>query len=257
MTQENALIHSVQEIASNIFQLSFVSPAISIKAIPGQFVNVRVEDSNVPLFRRPFSIFNIEGDIVSIIFNTVGMGTSLLSRKRPGNRLDVLGPLGNGGFPLRHENNSTLLIVAGGLGIAAFPFFTSRVAGDSKIVTFVGARSSAYVVRTGLKNVQVATDDGSEGSRGTVVDLLKEYLAKHELEHAHAHIFSCGPSAMMRAVSAIAREKRIPCHLALECEMACGIGLCQGCPVESSNGEKKYRLVCKEGPVFDALDVNF
>lgn len=255
MIQENALIHSVQEIASNIFQLSFVSPAISAAAIPGQFVNVRVEDSNVPLFRRPFSIFSVEPDVVSIIFNTVGMGTSLLSRKRPGSFIDVLGPLGHGTFPLRNENNSTLLIVAGGLGIAAFPFFTSRVTGHPSIVTFVGARSSAYVVRTGLKNVHVATDDGSEGFRGTVVDLLKEYLTKHH--PGRTHIFSCGPSPMMRAVSAIAREKRIPCHLALECEMACGIGLCQGCPVESSNGEKKYRLVCKEGPVFDALDVNF
>ncbi len=255
MIQENALIQSVQEIASNIFQLSFVSPAISSTAIPGQFVNVRTEDSNVPLFRRPFSIFNVERNVVSIIFNTVGIGTSLLSRKRPGNLIDVLGPLGHGTFPLRNEPDSTLLIVAGGLGIAAFPFFTSRVIGNPNIVTFAGARTSAQVVRAGLKNVHVATDDGSEGFRGTVVDLLKEYLAKHPPERAH--MFSCGPSAMMRAVSAIAREKEIPCHLALECEMACGVGLCQGCPVETLNGEKKYRLVCKEGPVFDARDVNF
>ena len=255
MIQEKAPIHSVQEIASNIFQLSFVSPAISRTAIPGQFVNVRIQDSNVPLFRRPFSIFNVEDEVVSIIFSTVGIGTSLLSRKRPGTLLDVLGPLGHGTFPLRNEIGSSLLIVAGGLGIAAFPFFTSRVGGDSNIVTFVGARSSSHVVRAGLKNVHVATDDGSEGFKGTVVDLLKEYLIKHPLNRAH--LFSCGPSAMMRAVSAFAREKGIPCHLALECEMACGIGLCQGCPVETINGKKKYQLVCKEGPVFDALDVNF
>lgn len=255
MIQEYVSIHSVQEIASNIFQLSFISPAISATAVPGQFVNVRADDSHVPLFRRPFSIFNVEGDAVSIIFNTVGIGTSLLSRKRPGHLLDVLGPLGQGTFPLHNESGSTLLIVAGGLGIAAFPFFTSRVVGGPNIVTFIGARTSTQIVRAGLKNVHVATDDGSEGFRGSVVDLLKEYLIKHH--HEHAHIFSCGPSPMMRVVSTIAREQGIPCHLALECEMACGIGLCQGCPVETVNGEKKYRLVCKEGPVFDAHLVNF
>jgi 2-polyprenylphenol hydroxylase and related flavodoxin oxidoreductases len=255
MVQEHARILAVNEIASNIFQLSFLSPSISLRALPGQFVNVRVEDSAVLLLRRPFSIFSVENEIVSIIFNVVGLGTKLLSQKKTGETLDILGPLGKGVFPYDDETYETALLVAGGLGVAALPFLNSRLRLSKKIVSFLGARTSSYVVRNGLDNVHIATDDGSEGFRGTVVELLKDIMRERTI--GRTRIFSCGPIPMMRTLSKFAREKNIPCYVALECEMACGIGLCQGCPVETVDSKKKYNLVCKDGPVFEARKVNF
>ncbi len=255
MIQEHAPIYTVKEIALNIFQLSFLSPSISLGALPGQFVNVRVEDSAVPLLRRPFSISSVDGEIVSIIFNVIGLGTKLLSQKKPGETLDVLGPLGKGIFPFDDEEYRTALLIAGGLGVAAFPFLISRLPSSKEVVSFLGARSSSYVVRHGLKNVRIATDDGSEGFTGTVVELMKMFLKENPVDRPR--IFSCGPMPMMRALAELSLEKNIPCYVALECEMACGIGLCQGCPVETVNAGKKYNLVCKDGPVFEIRNVKF
>lgn len=255
MIQEHCRIQSVKEIAPNIFELSFISQAISAQVLPGQFVNIRVEDSLVPLLRRPFSLFSVDAPLVSIIFNAIGIGTKLLSQKKPGDTLDIIGPLGNGVFPLDDGGFATALLVAGGLGVATFPFLTSRLSQTKNILTFIGARTMSNVIRTGLKNIQIATDDGSEGFHGTVVDLFKAFINEQSVDTPR--IYSCGPLPMMRAVAQFAKEKNIPCYVALECEMACGIGLCQGCPVETTMGEKKYNLVCKDGPVFETRKVNF
>ena len=202
MIQEHAPIHSVRKIASDIVQLSFVSPAVSAQVVPGQFLNIRVEDVMMPFLRRPFSIFSVENDVVSFIFNIVGLGTKLLSQKKPGDTVDLIGPLGNGVFPLDDNDYETAVIVAGGLGVATFPFVTSRLAGSKEILTFVGARTSSHIVQSGLRNVHVATDDGSEGFHGTVVDLITHYLDKHAV--SRPRIFSCGPTPMMRALSKFA-----------------------------------------------------
>jgi dihydroorotate dehydrogenase electron transfer subunit len=255
MIQEHAPIETVMEIASNIFQLSFLSSSISRSALPGQFVNVRAEESALPLLRRPFSIFSVEGEVVSIIFNVVGLGTKLLSQKRAGETLDVLGPLGKGVFPYGDEKYETALLVAGGLGVAAFPFLNSRLRASNKVLSFLGARTSSYVLRKGLDNIHVATDDGSEGFHGTVVDLLKKFMDESIV--LHPRIYSCGPMPMLRTLAQYSREKNIPCYAALECEMACGIGLCQGCPVETAGDGKKYKLVCKDGPVFEVHEISF
>jgi dihydroorotate dehydrogenase electron transfer subunit len=255
MIQEHCRIQSVKEIAPNIFELSFISQAISAQVLPGQFVNIRVEDSLHPLLRRPFSLFSVDAPIVSIIFNAIGIGTKLLSQKKPGETLDIIGPLGNGVFPLNDGGFATALLVAGGLGVATFPFLTSRLSQTKNILTFIGARTTSNVIRTGLENIQIATDDGSEGFHGTVVELFKAFINEQSVDTPR--IYSCGPMPMMRAVAQFAKEKNIPCYVALECEMACGIGLCQGCPVETTMGEKKYNLVCKDGPVFETRKVNF
>ncbi|HTY11630.1 MAG TPA: dihydroorotate dehydrogenase electron transfer subunit [Bacteroidota bacterium] len=255
MIQEQARISSVREIAPNIFQLSFFSPVISLAALPGQFVNVKPEGSAAPLLRRPFSIFSIEEGMVSIIFNVVGIGTRLLSEKKTGETLDVLGPLGKGTFPFTDDDYETAVLVAGGLGVAALPFLTSRLRGFKQIMTFLGARSSQSIVRLGLDNIQIATDDGSEGFHGTVVDVVKQCVDAQTIRRPR--IFACGPTPMMRSLAAYANGINVPCYLALECEMACGIGLCQGCPVETTTEEKKYRLVCKDGPVFDSREIVF
>jgi dihydroorotate dehydrogenase electron transfer subunit len=252
MHQEHAVVRSLTSVTSDIKRLTLHAPSICRDAQPGQFLNIRV-DANFPLLRRPFSIFDIDGEDVSIIFNVIGRGTSVLARKEPGDTLDIIGPCGNSFLPFTEGGYDTSIFVAGGIGVAPFPFFTKRMDQSHRIETFIGARSASFVISEGMRNVHIATDDGSVGYHGTVLEELKDYLAAHDL--GTVRMFLCGPSRMMRAVADFAMEKNIPAYASIECEMACGIGLCQGCAVESVGGEKKYFLVCTDGTIFDTRTV--
>jgi dihydroorotate dehydrogenase electron transfer subunit len=206
----------------------------------------------LPLLRRPFSVYHRDGDSLQVIFNVVGLGTRILASGPSGDPLDVIGPLGNA-FGVLDDYDEAVL-VAGGLGIAPMPMLTAELKSAGKnIHTYLGARSASQIVRDHLENVSVATDDGSAGSRGTVVDLLREKL--RNAPYPRPKIFSCGPTPMLSALAALAEEFNIPCELSLESPMACGIGICQGCPVEVRGGPRKYALVCKEGTVFDSKRV--
>ena len=214
-----------------------------------------MEESAVPLLRRPFSIFSVEGEIVSIIFNVVGLGTRLLSQKKAGETLDVLGPLGNGVFPFSDEKYDTALLVAGGLGVAAFPFLNSRLACLEKC-HFLSWRKNIVFGRT-ERTGQYPRRDRRWERRVPWKCCRSAEKFMDENPVLHPRIYSCGPMPMMRALAKYSREKHIPCYAALECEMACGIGLCQGCPVETAGDGRKYKLVCKDGPVFEVQDILF
>jgi dihydroorotate dehydrogenase electron transfer subunit len=198
------------------------------------------------------SISRIVGDEVELLFNVVGQGTRMLAAKHLGDTLDVLGPLG---MPFGYRGDySTAVIVAGGVGVAPFPFLTTLLAREGKqIVTFLGARTAAQLTPQNLENVLLATDDGTEGHHGTVVDMLEAYLSRRKL--LQPKIFGCGPTNMLKALTAFAKTAGIDCELSLEGDMACGLGLCQGCPIERTNGTKKYALVCVEGPTFNSKDI--
>lgn len=250
--QTLALVESGAEVAQGIHSLRFRSEPIAQRARPGQFVNVLLRDSYAPLLRRPFSISMVEGSSLTLLYNIIGRGTRLLASKRPGDELDVLGPLGQ---PFDIDGSfRTAIIVAGGLGVAPFPFLVRSLEAAGKAVrSYIGARAATQVITAGLPEPQVATDDGSAGWRGTVVDLLREDLRRRPLEEAK--IFACGPTPMMKALAAFAAEAKIECELSLEGDMACGIGLCQGCPVEMRTGGKRYALVCVDGPTFPSNEI--
>jgi dihydroorotate dehydrogenase electron transfer subunit len=252
MHQEHAIVRSLTNLTPEIKRLTLHAPSLCRGAEPGQFLNIRV-DNHFPLLRRPFSIFDIDGDEISIMFNVIGRGTTILARKTQGDTLDIIGPCGNSFLPFTVGSYDTSIFVAGGIGVAPFPFFTKRMDAARRIETFIGARGKESVVDEGMRNVHVATDDGSMGYHGTVLDMLEEYLHAHDL--GSVRMFLCGPSRMMRAVAAFALEKNIPAYASIECEMACGIGLCQGCAVESTGGGKKYFLVCTDGTIFDTRTV--
>lgn len=116
-------------------------------------------------------------------------------------------------------------------------------------MTLLGARSAAHLVADHLEHAYIATDDGSRGFHGNVVDLASDILRKHPV--SRPKIFACGPMPMLRAVASFARASDIPCEVSLEGPMGCGIGICQGCPVELAGPEKLYALMCKDGPTFD------
>ncbi|MFA5832984.1 MAG: dihydroorotate dehydrogenase electron transfer subunit [Bacteroidota bacterium] len=252
MKQEIVPIHSFECLTTEILELTFVSEYLAATAKPGQFINIRVGD-NYPLLRRPFSIFNIEGNKISIVFNVIGTGTKVLARKRKGDMLDVLGPCGNDFLSFTNGEYDTAIFVAGGIGVAPFPMLTKYFPIDKNVVTYLGGRHKELIVEKGLKNVKIATDDGSQGMKGTVLDVIKDDFSK--TDYGKTRFFVCGPTRMMKAISDYAHEIGSQCYASLECDMACGIGLCQGCNIEMNSGDKKYRLVCKEGTIFETQTV--
>jgi dihydroorotate dehydrogenase electron transfer subunit len=252
MKQTSALVTDCREILEGIFVLGFRAAEIAHSSAPGQFVNIRCSSGCVPLLRRPFSISRVEGDIVELMFNVVGQGTTLLSKKASGDSIDVVGPLG---VPFKLEGAyETAILVGGGLGVAPFPFLTDALLRRKKTIqTFIGARSAKQVTQRHMSNVQLATDDGSVGFRGTVIDMMKALLVHDGSKKSK--IFGCGPTKMLGALAEFAQAKGIDCELSLEGDMACGMGICQGCPVERADGKKKYSLVCVEGPTFNSNEI--
>jgi len=250
LINEKIIVQSLEKLQPNIYLMKAKAPVIASQVKPSQFCNIKVSDNDFPLLRRPFSVCDVERDSIYFMFDVHGEGTRILSEKIIGDEIEVLGPLGNG-FNYNKKFNKAL-IIAGGLGVAPFPFLTKELNDKVEIVSLIGGRNQNYVVKYGLKNVSVATDDGSEGYKGTVLDLLE--ANKESLIDDGTIIFSCGPTPMLKALQKFAEQNNVECQLSTECAMACGFGICQGCPVHSST-EDKYLLVCKDGPVFDSKEI--
>ncbi|NUN08600.1 MAG: dihydroorotate dehydrogenase electron transfer subunit [Ignavibacteriaceae bacterium] len=249
MRIEKTQIVSVSEVQSGIFILTVESEYFAAATLPGQFFNIRVSESLFPLLRRPFSISDLTGKNLSFMFDVHGEGTKILSQKRAGEWLDIIGPLGHG-FGIEGEYESAI-IVAGGLGVAPFPYLTKKIRNKKKIYSFIGARSSRHLVTQGIVNVYSATDDGTTGYYGNVVDLLKLKISEIP---GIKKIFSCGPTPMLKSLTDWVNFVGIESEVSLECAMACGFGICQGCPAELHDGSG-YKLVCKDGPVFNSQEI--
>lgn len=248
-------VRSLQAVARNTFVVSLHAPDLAPSVRPGQFVNIRITDTLEPLLRRPFSVHRTTRDTVEILFNIVGKGTALLAEKREGDLLDLLGPLGVP-FMLDDDRFDTALLVAGGLGVAPMPLTTAELLHRGKAVrTLVGARDAASLVTRHLHDVTCATDDGSSGFHGNVVALLEKLAGP--MGGQRLKIFACGPHAMLKATALAAERLRIPCEVSMEGPMGCGIGICQGCPVELRDASRRYALMCKDGPTFDAQAIRW
>jgi dihydroorotate dehydrogenase electron transfer subunit len=247
----NSPVLETKQVHENIYIQKIHSPEIARLIKPGQFLNIRVSENTFPLLRRPFSICDVDGENISLMFNILGEGTRILSHKHPGDFVDILGPLGNG-FNLEGDYK-TAIIVAGGLGAAPFPFLTRRIINIKNIISFVGGRTKQDVISYGLENLVLSSDDGSIGYKGNVVKSLENNLG--EIDITSSKIFACGPNAMLRVLKDFCLKHNIDCEVSTECAMACGFGICQGCPIESTSNSDKYLLVCKDGPVFNVKDV--
>ena len=201
MIQQLCPVQSCHRIADKTFLLRFDSPEIAASAQPGQFVNIlAAEIGEAPLLRRPFSISRVENSIVELIFHVVGIGTNLLSQKELGDWIDVIGPLGQ---PFRRDAEyDTALLVAGGIGVAPFPFLTDDLLKRGKrIETFIGYRNASQVFTEHLQNVHIATDDGSDGFHGNVIQLLESSLNQNNF--GKAKIFACGPTCNVESARRI------------------------------------------------------
>ncbi len=231
---------------------------------PGQFVMLSAgvlaaAERSDPLLPRPMAVFRQRvsngAAQVEILFKRHGRGTALLAQARPGERVRLVGPLGRG-FALA-EPGETPILVAGGTGIASVYELALRLAeAELPATVLLGARAAADLMAeadfAALGGpLRIATEDGSRGETGLVTDLLERGL----VGAARPRIYACGPTAMMRRTAEIARDAAVPCSVSLENPMACGFGVCLGCAAPLAGGG--FALVCRDGPVFDAADVDW
>ena len=233
-----------EEVAPKIFRLTFDAPELAEISRAGQFVQVKISDEFT--LRRPLGIASTLGGRVKIFYRVVGRGTENLSTKRAGERLNILGALGNGFSP----REGKILLVGGGMGLAPLLCAAENYSAD----VLIGGRNSDEVIfwqaefAPHVEKIFITTDDGSYAKKGFVIDLLPELLSTEN----YAAILTCGPEIMMRGVADFAREKNLPCEVSFEKRMACGLGACLSCSIDTVDGRKK---VCKDGPVFDAQKV--
>jgi dihydroorotate dehydrogenase electron transfer subunit len=261
MFEHKAEIVFNRTINSTTFLMGLRSPRIAFESKPGQFVMMRINEGIDPLLRRPFSIYGIaEPDILCILYKKVGHGTGMLAGKKAGEKLSILGPLGQG-FTLPGSNKA--ILVAGGIGSAPL-YFLSRAIKDTPVEFMIGYGSSKDIIPnqhiTGQdEQISIATDDGSAGYPGFVTGLLEKYLDSQAHERDKLTIYACGPLPMLKKTAIIAADRNVSCQVSLEALMACGLGACQGCAVKVLNqdNQTQYRHVCKDGPVFPSREIDW
>ena len=235
------------------YLFSLESASVAGGARPGQFVMVRVAEGQFPLLRRPFSLHDASEGRIELFFSIAGMGTEILARKRPGETLDLLGPLGKGFSVTSALKGKTAFLVGGGRGIAPLYFLARELlAKEARPVLIYGGRREADLPlreKFEARHVPVicSTDDGSYGTRGLITEPLSR-----EIERGRPDIlFVCGPDPMMKAVADVAATTGVPAEFSLESIMGCGMGACWGCVNRIKDGTGAgWVKICEEGPVF-------
>ncbi len=251
-----------RQIAENHFILTSHPLKKIAKPKPGQFFMLSVGSGINPLLKRPFSLYRwLEGDF-QILYRVVGKTTSILKKRKPGDILEIIGPLGRGFPVIKKTRKKKIILVAGGIGIAPIFALAETIKKRSSIL-FYGAKTKNEVLCIEeLKSIGidpiVSTDDGSMGEKATVIDMLEEYFTRYASRRrslwdiTHHCLYACGPKPMLRSLSFLVKKYKIEGYIALEENMACGFGACLGCIVKTGEGNKR---VCKEGPVFSTEEI--
>nr|WP_286676677.1 dihydroorotate dehydrogenase electron transfer subunit [Cytobacillus solani] len=256
MKKELCQIVSQAEIAEHIFKLTLQGELVRDMNEPGQFVHLKIAQHFEPLLRRPISISDIQKDKnqFTMIYRAEGRGTALLSEKKPGDVVDVLGPLGNG-FPINEAKpGETALLVGGGIGIPPlFELSKQLVKQGVNVIHVLGFQSANVVFYedefTKLGETYVATVDGSYGTKGFVTNIIEDRKLTFDV------LYSCGPTPMLKALENNYLDKKV--YLSLEERMGCGIGACFACVCHTGDDPTgyTYKKVCSDGPVFKAGEV--
>ena len=251
--EELAKVMDQKELSPGIFDLTLKTEQIAAHAVAGQFVAVYCNDKS-KLLPRPISLCGIdrEDNTLRLVYRVTGEGTGTeeFSKLTKGDTIKILGPLGNG-FTV---SGKKALLVGGGIGVPPMLQLAKDMKGDFSIV--MGYRDAGTFLLEEFKEVAktyVATENGSVGTQGNVLDAIKANELEAEV------IYACGPMPMLRALAAYAKEKGIDCYISMEERMACGIGACLACVCKSKEKDEHTNVnnkrICKEGPVFDAREV--
>lgn len=249
LKKEKLTIKSNHRIALDTVEMILENKYISQTAVPSQFLHVSVSGHTL---RRPISIADInrEEETITILFKMIGSGTKELAMYQPGMTIDALGPGGNG-FELHNQEQSTVLLIGGGIGVPPMYYLGKTLARHGvKVISILGFQTAESVFYEEkfkpLGETCIVTNDGTYGDEGFVTDVL------HKIGDFDRY-YSCGPVPMLRAVTASLKDKRG--YISLEERMGCGVGACFACviPTDDQGG---YKKICKDGPVFNAQEVS-
>lgn len=254
--RELASVISQECIADDIYSMWLETEAAKI-AVPGQFLSLYTENES-KLLPRPISICEIDAKNcrLRLVYRVTGekTGTKEFSEKKTGDTIPVIGPLGNG-FPLDAAKGKKAFLIGGGIGVPPILELAKQLeCGQKQIV--VGYRSSQTFLKEEFEKngaLYLSTEDGSVGTRGNVMDAIREHDLQADI------IYACGPTPMLRAIKKYAEEKQIICYLSLEERMACGIGACLACVCRTKEVDEHSQVhnkrICKDGPVFLSTEV--
>ena len=252
-----AAVTSQVQLAEGIYDLRLAAGEIAAQAVPGQFVSLYSKDGS-RLLPRPISLCGIDKEKgeLRLVYRVAGAGTKEFSALAAGDTIDVLGPLGNG-FPLLEGKKAFL--IGGGIGIPPMLQLAkalNEINGSEMVQSVIGYRDSHMFLKEEFEAyglVTVATEDGSVGTKGNVMDAIREKKLQADM------IYACGPTPMLRAIKQYAEENNIECYISLEERMACGIGACLACVCKSrekdAHSNVNNKRICKDGPVFLSTEV--
>ena len=250
--EEVAVITSQEKIGEGVYSMWLRTDKVAEYAKAGQFVSVYCNEGS-RLLPRPISICEIdkENKALRLVYRVAGKGTDEFSTMKEGETLRILGPLGNG-FT---KKDKKAFLIGGGIGIPPMLQLAKELDCEKQMV--LGYRDELFLLDdfNGLGEVYIATEDGSAGTKGNVIDAIRENGLTADV------IYACGPTPMLRALKAYAAENNIECWISMEERMACGIGACLACVCKSKEKDHHTNVnnkrICKEGPVFLAEEVEF
>ena len=251
---ENAVVEKTANIGDSIYEM-YINTEAAKDARPGQFVMVYPGNEST-ILPRPISICEIiGGKVLRLVYRVAGKGTKEFSTYRAGDEVKVLGPLGNG-FPLDKAKGKSSLLIGGGIGVPPILELSKKLKKENT-TTVIGYRNDDLFLKKDFSkygSVVIATEDGSFGTKGNVLDAIREKELEADV------IFACGPMPMLRAIKKYAEENNMEAYISLEERMACGVGACLGCVCKTTKKDAHSHVnnarVCTEGPVFDAREVD-
>ncbi len=265
--QTDGMVVRNRRIRSCYFMLGIYCPPIAGQINPGQFVMLKVSDNTSPLLRRPFSVYKSyplthpekrKRGHLFILYKKVGGGTRRMTTLCKGQKLDLIGPLGNGFALPPLPSSANCVLVGGGVGIVSLYPLAEALEGR-KLLVLIGGKTRDDILgvedfRKLNSTILTATEDGSLGVQGTVVDLFISQARRFKKNEEY-YIYACGPVPMLRALAGTVKSKKFICQASLEARMGCGFGACWGCVVKTKHPKIPYQRVCQEGPVFRIEDV--
>ena len=255
MIKVQSKITSVTHLGDDYAVVELHCPQVAPLCKPGHFVNIRCDKV---LLRRPIAVLDVEGEVIKFFIQKTGEGTRWITSRKPGDILDIVGPLGKGLFET--NNAKRVILVAGGVGLAPLYYYLSDAKKyNIETLLFYGARTAGRIffqhelMKLADRCVFV-TEDGTMGKKGRVTDELKRFYFESGAGSADM-IMACGPKFMLREVVAFADSEDVPCQVSLESYMGCGAGVCLSCVIPAKKHEYEaevYIKLCTDGPVLDS-----
>ena len=251
--KEKAIVLSQEKLATDIYSMWLIA-SFAKETKAGQFVSLYCNDKS-RLLPRPISICEIDSaqNRIRLVYRVAGAGTKEFSKLDKGDTIEILGPLGNG-FPIEIAKGKKVLLIGGGIGIP--PMLETAKQIEAEKILVCGYRDELFLEKelSNCGDFFVATEDGSCGSKGNVLDAIKDHALTADM------IMACGPTPMLAALKTFSENKEIPCYISMEEKMACGVGACLACVCKSKEVDEHTHVsnkrICKDGPVFLASEID-